>query len=150
MDVPGDDRPDARTDDSSIIDLIGRLASDGVRLLKEEGQLATLQLRELLLSTLWGTVRLTVPLALAALALVLLVVGMVAWLVARLGSLWAGALSAGGGLLVVALVLLWWAARSFGRPAAESDAAATDASGARADDADDGPRLVTDAASTSR
>lgn len=151
MDVPGGDgRFDTGADDTSIIDLLGRLASDGMRLLKEEGQLATLQLREVLASSIWSAVRLTVPLGMAAIALVLLVIGAVAWLAYVLGSLWAGALAAGGGLLVVALALLWWAGRALGRQTRRSLAAPPEIPGGRKDDADEGPRLVTDAASTSR
>lgn len=106
-----------------ILDLLGRLASDGVQLLKEESQLVTLHVREILVSTLWGTVRVAVPLALAAIAGVLLIIGGVAWLSARLGSLWAGALVGGGALLLVALLLLWLAARSLGGPVPPSGSA---------------------------
>jgi hypothetical protein len=117
-----------------------------VRLLKEEGQLATLQLREVLLSTIWSTVRLAIPLGLAAIAALLLVVGAVAWLAYRLGSLWAGALVAGGGLLLVALIMLWIAARALGRQTRRSLAAPPEIPAGRKDDADEGPRLVTDGA----
>jgi hypothetical protein len=146
MDAGGPGRFDTPAGETSILDLLGRLASDGVRLLKEEGQLATLQLREVLLSTIWSTVRLAIPLGLAAIAALLLVVGAVAWLAYRLGSLWAGALVAGGGLLLVALIMLWIAARALGRQTRRSLAAPPEIPAGRKDDADEGPRLVTDGA----
>ncbi len=109
-------RLEPESGEPGILDLLGRLASDGVQLLKEESQLVTLHVRQIVVSTMWGTVRVAVPLALAAIAGVLLVIGGVAWLSARLGSLWAGALVGGGALLLVSLLLLWLAARSLSGP----------------------------------
>ncbi len=150
MDVQGDPGRSAdRTSDTSIVDLLARIASDGMRLLKEEGQLVTLQLREVLVSSIWGAIRLVVPLGLGAIALILLVVGAVAWLSQRLGSLWAGALAAGGALLVIALAMLWWAAYLLGRQTRRSLAAPPEIPGGRTDDADEGPRLLSGEASSS-
>lgn len=151
MDVPGGPgRFDSRKGEPSIIDLLGRLATDGVQLLKEEGQLATLQLREVLMSSIWSLVRLAIPLGLAAIAMLLLVLGAVAWLAYRLGSLWAGALVAGGGVLVVALAMLWWAARALGRQTRRSLAAPPEIPGARKDNAEESPRLVADGSAPGR
>jgi hypothetical protein len=125
-----------------IVDLLGRLASDGMRLLKEEGQLVTLQVREVLYSSIWSAVKIAVPLGMAALGAVLLVIGTVAWLVHRLGSLWAGALVAGGTLLVLALIGLWLAGRALGRQTRTSLAAPPEVPGARKDSALERPRLV--------
>lgn len=125
-----------------IIDLLGRLASDGMRLLKEEGQLVTLQFREVLLSSVWSAVRLAAPLVMGGIAAVLLVIGTVAWVSARLGSLWAGALATGGALLVVSLLLLWLAGRALGRQTRRSLSAPPEVPGARREPAREPPRLV--------
>lgn len=142
MDDPRSGRFGHEPKEPGIIDLVGRLASDGIRLLKEEGQLATLQLREVLLSSIWSLVRLAVPLGMAAIAAVLIVIGVVAWLAARMGSLWAGALVAGGVLLTVALLLLWLAGRALGRQTRASLAAPPEMPGARKDSGPEGPRLM--------
>jgi hypothetical protein len=142
MDDPRPGRFGHEPSEPGIIDLVGRLASDGMRLLKEEGQLATLQLREVLLSSIWSLVRLTVPLGMAGIAAVLIVIGVVAWLAARMGSLWAGALVAGGVLLAVSLVLLWLAGRALGRQTRTSLAAPPEVPGARKEAAREGPRLM--------
>lgn len=138
-------RPRGRFDSQpppSLIDLVGRIASDGMTLLKEEGQLVTLQLREVLLSSLWSFVKLVVPLGLGGIAAVLLVIGSVAYLSKVLGSLWAGALVAGGGLLLVSLIGVWLAGRALGRQTRRSLSAPPEVPGARKDTGADSPRLV--------
>ncbi|MEN8375619.1 MAG: phage holin family protein [Gemmatimonadota bacterium] len=134
----GPDSPQSPNAEPGLIDLVGRVASDALDLLKQEGRLATLQARDVFVAALWGSLRVGVPIALAAIAGVLLVIGGVAWLTESLGSLWAGTLVAGGSLLLVALVLLALAALSL-KPAPRVQPSVP-----APPDGDDGrPKLVT-------